>query len=236
MTTALNLTIFVAFACNLSRCFSYRTTTVNNQVEWDSSNKTLECRTSNIEVWSNGNGLPLNGTKYDVTINKTGVNEPFGCSWKFELRGEQFDSLVLLYGSSYNPSESWRGDYGELSFNQQGSRLALNETYLRSEGEEIYFNCTIWQEGCRISQGCCHTESEIEVETGTSTGKNTIIITVIIVCLLISLCACLMYCFGPKCLRTKRLFLSFLKNINCIINKNTIYITKFLITKDVIIK
>merc|ERR1719376_1831986 len=210
MPKALNVTIFVVFTftCNQNFCFSFRTTTVNNQVEWDSPVKILECRTSNIEVWSNGNGLPLNGTKYDVTINKTGVNETFRCSWNFELKGEPFDSLVLLYGSYYNTNTSniWRGDYGELSFNEQGSRLVLNETYLRSEVEEIYFNCTIWREGCRISRGCCHSSSEIEVETGTSTGKNTIVITVIIVCVLISLWACLMYCFGPKCLRTKRLF------------------------------
>merc|ERR1712200_212312 len=211
MTTALNLTIFVVFVftCNLSRCFSYKTTTVYNQVEWDSPIKLLECRTSNIEVWSNGNGLPLNATKYDVTIKQTGVNEAFRCSWKFELRGELFPSLTL-FSSYYNTSTSvsWRGDYGELSFNQQGSKLVLNETYLRSEVEEIYFNCTIWQEGCKISQGCCHSSSEIEVVTGTgtSTGKNTIIIAVIVVCFLILLCASLMYCFGPKCLRNKRPF------------------------------
>merc|ERR1719489_511954 len=106
MTTALNLTLFIVFACNLSRCFSYKTTTVNNQVELDKPNKTLECRTTNIEVWSNGNGLPLNGTKYDVTIDKTGLNEPFGCSWKFELRGDLFPSLTLYSSYYYNTNTS----------------------------------------------------------------------------------------------------------------------------------
>jgi len=210
MLTALNLTLFIVFvfAGNLGCCFSYRTTTVNNQIDWDSPIKILECKTSNIEVWSNGNGLPLNGTNYDVTINETGNNKTFRCSWKFELRGELFPSLTL-FSSYYSTSTSisWQGDYGKLSFNQEGSRLVLNETYLRNEVEEIYFNCTIWNEGCKISQGCCHGESEIEKETGTSNGINSFTITIIVVSsliLLASVCGCFVFCSASKCLGTKR--------------------------------
>ena len=64
----------------------------------------------------------------------------------------QNGSYLNLNNSNRNDSNSYHGDYGEVSFHDNISQLILNENFVKRKVKNIDFNCLPWSEGCKISE------------------------------------------------------------------------------------
>ena len=60
-------------------------------------------------------------------------------------------SYLNLNNSNRNDSNSYHGDYGEVSFHENISQLILNENFVREKVKDINFYCLPWSEECKIS-------------------------------------------------------------------------------------